>query len=192
MINSEWPPCRRCSMVVRRSPTKVRLHIRIYYWFGFWLLTWWGTRTVLFQWGAALNSVISPKLLKSVKLLNQRCNSKRSYTVGNFLPTGLSVFIMISCKEMGNFRIFNANMDLYLANLVPRACDPREGTWGSGIIRFRDESDWPLKWNAQFNYSSILARIPGFRQRIIPEPHVPSRGSQARGTRLVFSLFRNW
>ena len=34
--------------------------------------------------------------------------------------------------------------------------------------------------------SSILARIPGFRQRIIPEPHVPSRGSQARGTRLAF------
>ena len=32
--------------------------------------------------------------------------------------------------------------------------------------------------------SSILARIPGFRQRIIPEPRVPSRGSQARGTRL--------
>jgi hypothetical protein len=25
--------------------------------------------------------------------------------------------------------------------------------------------------------SSILARIPGFRKRIIPEPHVPSRGS---------------
>jgi hypothetical protein len=33
--------------------------------------------------------------------------------------------------------------------------------------------------------SSVLARIPGFRQRIIPEPRVPSRGSQARGTRLV-------
>jgi hypothetical protein len=32
--------------------------------------------------------------------------------------------------------------------------------------------------------SSILARIPGFRQRIIPEPRVPSRGSQAQGTRL--------
>ena len=33
--------------------------------------------------------------------------------------------------------------------------------------------------------SSVLARIPGFRQRIIPEdPHVPSRGLQARGTRL--------
>ena len=33
--------------------------------------------------------------------------------------------------------------------------------------------------------SSILARIPGFRQRIIPEPSFPSQGSQARGTRLV-------
>jgi hypothetical protein len=33
-------------------------------------------------------------------------------------------------------------------SLVPRACDPREGTRGSGIIRFREESDWPLKWNA--------------------------------------------
>jgi hypothetical protein len=65
-------------------------------------------------------------------------------------------------------------------NLVPRALDPREGTRCSGIIRFREESDLPLKWMR----SSILARIPGFRQRIIPEPHVPSRGSQARGTRL--------
>ena len=38
--------------------------------------------------------------------------------------------------------------------------------------------------------SSILSmpRIPGFRQRIIPEPHVPSRGSQARGTRLVHGV----
>jgi hypothetical protein len=31
------------------------------------------------------------------------------------------------------------------ANLVPRACDPWEGNEGSGIIRFREESDWPLK-----------------------------------------------
>jgi hypothetical protein len=38
-------------------------------------------------------------------------------------------------------------------NLVPRAFDPREGTWGSGIIRFREESDWPLVWNTQFNFS---------------------------------------
>jgi hypothetical protein len=37
--------------------------------------------------------------------------------------------------------------------LIPRACDPREGTWGSGIIRFREESDWPLIWNAQFGLS---------------------------------------
>jgi hypothetical protein len=67
-------------------------------------------------------------------------------------------------------------------NLVPRGCDPREGTRGSGIIRFREESDWLLKWMR----SSILARIPGFRQRIIPEPRVSSRGSQARGTRLYW------
>ena len=66
------------------------------------------------------------------------------------------------------------------ANLVPRACDPREGNEGSGIIRFREDSDWPLKSMR----SSILATIPGFRQRIIPEPSFPSQGSQARGTRL--------
>jgi hypothetical protein len=34
---------------------------------------------------------------------------------------------------------------IWQGNLVPRACDPREGTRGSGIIRFREESDWPLK-----------------------------------------------
>ena len=68
-------------------------------------------------------------------------------------------------------------------NLVPRACDPQEGNEGSGIIRFREDSDWPLKWMR----SSILATIPGFRQRIIPEPSFPSQGSQARGTRLALS-----
>jgi hypothetical protein len=46
-------------------------------------------------------------------------------------------------------RAFNT----FKANLVPRACDSREGTRGSGIIRFREESDWPLTWNAQFNLS---------------------------------------
>ena len=70
--------------------------------------------------------------------------------------------------------------DSGVRNLVPRACDPWEGNEGSGIIRFREDSDWPLKWMR----SSILATIPGFRQRIIPEPSFPSRGSQARGTRL--------
>ena len=74
-----------------------------------------------------------------------------------------------------------------LINLVPRACDPWEGNEGSGIIRFREESDWPLKWMR----SSILARIPGFRQQIIPEPSFPSQGSQARGTRLAVDLRRN-
>jgi hypothetical protein len=49
--------------------------------------------------------------------------------------------------------------DLEGSNLVPRACGPREGTWGSGIIRFREESDWPLKWNAQFNLSQD-SRLP--------------------------------
>jgi hypothetical protein len=38
-------------------------------------------------------------------------------------------------------------------NLIPRACDPWEGNEGSGIIRFREESEWPLKRNAQFNLS---------------------------------------
>ena len=38
--------------------------------------------------------------------------------------------------------------------------------------------------------SSILARIPGFRQRIIPEPSFPSQGSQARGTRLVVLMLQ--
>ena len=37
--------------------------------------------------------------------------------------------------------------------------------------------------------SSILARIPGFRQRIIPEPSFPSQGSQARGTRLNLTAY---
>jgi hypothetical protein len=54
---------------------------------------------------------------------------------------------------------FCKNFRWGVANLVSRACDPR-------VLA-----------------SSVLARIPGFRQRIIPEPHVPSRGSQARGTR---------
>ena len=38
-------------------------------------------------------------------------------------------------------------------NLVPHACDPLEGTRGSGIIRFREESDWSLIWNVRFNFS---------------------------------------
>ena len=44
-------------------------------------------------------------------------------------------------------------LDTQMSNLVPRGCDPREGTRGSGIIRFREESAWPLIWNAHFGLS---------------------------------------
>jgi hypothetical protein len=33
---------------------------------------------------------------------------------------------------------------LHWANLVPRACDPREGIEGSGIIRYRCHSDMSI------------------------------------------------
>jgi hypothetical protein len=58
-------------------------------------------------------------------------------------------------QRTGSSRLFGGTKNKQYAeygilevNLVPRACDPREGTRGSGIIRFREESDWPLKWNA--------------------------------------------
>jgi hypothetical protein len=65
-------------------------------------------------------------------------------------------------------------------NLVPRACDPREGTRGSGIIRCRKPGilakiELRIRFNGQSD-SSL--------KRIVPELRVPSRGSQARGTRL--------
>jgi hypothetical protein len=55
-----------------------------------------------------------------------------------------------------------------------------EGTRGSGIIRCRKPGilariELPIHFNGQSDFSL---------KRIIPEPHVPSRGSQARGTRL--------
>ena len=61
-------------------------------------------------------------------------------------PAGLntSCIIFKILKRLGTRQIFYG-----INNLVPRACDPRpEGIEGSGIIRFREESDWPLKWNA--------------------------------------------
>jgi hypothetical protein len=42
-------------------------------------------------------------------------------------------------------QIWFQEKDMSFINLVPRACDPWEGNEGSGIIRFREESDWPLK-----------------------------------------------
>jgi hypothetical protein len=53
-------------------------------------------------------------------------------------------------KEPGNEVVMINN---WLINLVPLACGPQEGMWGSGIIHLRDKSDWPLIWNAQFNLS---------------------------------------
>jgi hypothetical protein len=76
----------------------------------------------------------------------------------------------------------------------------QDSHWDDGICAL---GQWDLVkiWDGKWEYapppppsgpsyemrSSVLARIPGFRQRIIPEPHVPSRGSQARRTRLLRS-----
>ena len=63
-------------------------------------------------------------------------------------------------------------------NLVPRACDPREGTRGSGIIRCRKPGIVAkIELRIHFNGQSDSSL-----KRIIPEPRVPSRGSQARRT----------
>ena len=111
----------------------------------------------------ALKYVLDPALFCAV------CRQPRTQA--------LSTTLLAGGKSLGTRLVCR----LCAINLVPRACDPREGNEGSGIIRFREDSDWPLKWMR----SSILATIPGFRQRIIPEPSFPSQGSQARGTRLV-------
>jgi hypothetical protein len=68
----------------------------------------------------------------------------KSHLDGNFMNFNFFYDCFNYARRWKNFdRQF-----LISFNLVPRACDPREGTWGSGIIRFREESDWPLKWNA--------------------------------------------
>ena len=65
-------------------------------------------------------------------------------------------------------------------NLVPRACDPREGNEGSGIIRCRKPGIVAkIELRIHFNGQSESSL-----KRIIPEPSFPSQGSQARGTRL--------
>jgi hypothetical protein len=72
-------------------------------------------------------------------------------------------------------------------NLVTRACDPREETRGSGIIRCRKPGILAkIELRIHFNGQSDSSL-----KRIIPEPHVPSRGSQARGMRLCQALFVN-
>ena len=66
------------------------------------------------------------------------------------------------------------------SNLVPRACDPWEGNEGSGIIRCRKPGILAkIELRIHFNGQSDSSL-----KRIIPEPSFPSKGSQARGTRL--------
>ena len=69
-------------------------------------------------------------------------------------------------------------------NLVPRACDPWEGNEGSGIIRCRKPGIVAkIELRIHFNGQSESSL-----KRIIPEPSFPSRGSQARGTRLYHEM----
>ena len=54
-------------------------------------------------------------------------------------------------------------------NLVPRACDPREGTRGSGIIRCRKPGILAkIELRIHFNGQSDSSL-----KRVIPEPRVP-------------------
>jgi hypothetical protein len=79
-------------------------------------------------------------------------------------------------QEAGNVCCIFTNQD----NLVPRACDPREGNEGSGIIRCRKQGILAkIELRIHFNGQSDSSL-----KRIIPEPSFPSQGSQARGTRL--------
>jgi hypothetical protein len=86
----------------------------------------------------------------------------------------------ILCKSLG-MRLPSVCLIL---NLVPRACYPREGIEGSGIIRCRKPGILAkIELRIHFNSQSDSSL-----KRIIPEPRVPSRGSQAQGTRLPYSV----
>ena len=75
-----------------------------------------------------------------------------------------------------------------IPNLVPRACDPWEGNEGSGIIRCRKPGILAkIELRIHFNGQSDSSL-----KRIIPEPSFPSKGSQARGTRLMHSSLKTW
>ena len=75
-----------------------------------------------------------------------------------------------------------------MVNLVPRACDPWEGNEGSGIIRCRKPGIVAkIELRIHFNGQSESSL-----KRIIPEPSFPSRGSQARGTRLAHGIIVNY
>jgi hypothetical protein len=95
------------------------------------------------------------------KLLGANCNRFRQVAAQKLqiylLPTVGRQHIILHSRTQSPSCDGNSCPDLrrviYGRNLVPRASDPLEGTWGSGIIRFREESDWPLIWNAQFDLS---------------------------------------
>ena len=102
-----------------------------------------------------------------------------SYAVFAYTPCDSSHIAKIS--PMNNFRYFHciridqSQTTIWVGlsqsfNLVPRACDPREGTWGFGS---GSQESW-LRLNCAFH---INDQSDSSLKRIIPEPHVPSRGS---------------
>ena len=100
------------------------------------------------------------------------CNSNQYV---RSLPTNFTI---------GKWKHCNLDLSILLPNLVPRACDPWEGNEGSGIIRCRKPGIVAkIELRIHFNGQSESSL-----KRIIPEPSFPSRGSQARGTRLPSPL----
>ena len=92
------------------------------------------------------------------------------------------------CRVTEMYKLCTAN-----CNLVPRACDPWEGN--SGIIRFREESDWPLKieMNAYFNLSQD-SWLPAtdYPRAFVSFPRIAGSGNEialiaAEGSTLFFT-----
>jgi hypothetical protein len=91
--------------------------------------------------------------------------------------------VPVNWKQIDKFSQTIFTSDIPTVNLVPRACDPWEGNEGSGIIRCRKPGIVAkIELRIHFNGQSESSL-----KRIIPEPSFPSRGSQARGTRLTYS-----
>ena len=85
-------------------------------------------------------------------------------------------------QSRANVAVFHKDKTIILLSNQSRsrACDPREGTRGSGIICCRKPGILRLNYAFHFNGQSDSSL-----KRIIPEPRVPSRGLQAQGTRLL-------
>ena len=110
--------------------------------------------------------------------------------VGNYLPETsffeACIFTRLARLTPADSRKFCLRLlGCQPGNLVPRACDPWEGNEGSGIIRCRKPGIVAkIELRIHFNGQSESSL-----KRIIPEPSFPSRGSQARGTRLPAGLY---